>query len=87
MIRLFFIKNKLKNRKLINNNDDEIVKKYKDIAKLKKEEVLEKFNSNEETGLCKQALKISFILRPRRGLFWYLLSPSPKVPLQHKEKL
>ena len=36
MIRLFFIKNKLKNRKLINNNDDEIVKKYKDIAKLKK---------------------------------------------------
>lgn len=52
MIRLFFIKNKLKNRKLINNNDDEIVKKYKDIAKLKKEEVLEKFNSNEETGLA-----------------------------------
>ena len=52
MIRLFFIKNKLKNKKLINNNDDEIVKKYKDIAKLKKEEVLSKFNSNEATGLA-----------------------------------
>ena len=51
MIRLFFIKNKLKNRKLINNNDDEIIKKYKDIAKLKKEDVLEKFNSNEKNGL------------------------------------
>ncbi len=51
MIRLFFIKNKLKNKKLINNNDDEIVKKYKDIAKLKKEEVLSKFSSNEKTGL------------------------------------
>ena len=36
-----FIKQVIKNRKLINNNDDEIVKKYKDIAKLKKEEVLE----------------------------------------------
>lgn len=56
MIRLFFIKNKLKSKKLI-NNDDEIVKKYKDISKLKKNEILEKFHSNEEAGLSTKAAK------------------------------
>ena len=34
MIRLFYIKNRLKNKKLINENDDKILGKYKEITKL-----------------------------------------------------
>ena len=42
MIRLFFIKSKLKNKNLINNNDDKILEKYINIAKKSKEEILNK---------------------------------------------
>ena len=41
MIRLFFIKNKLKNKKLVNNNDQKILEKYKEIAQKDKEEILQ----------------------------------------------
>ena len=51
MIRLFYIKNKLKNKKLINENDDKIFNKYKEISKLSKQDVITKLNSNEEKGL------------------------------------
>ena len=51
MIRLFFIKSKLKNKNLINNNDDKILERYIDIAKKSKEEILQEFNTNIEKGL------------------------------------
>ena len=51
MIRLFFIKSKLKNKNLINNNDDKILEKYINIAKTSKEEILQEFNTNIEKGL------------------------------------
>ena len=51
MIRLFFIKSKLKNKNLINNNDDKILEKYINIAKKSKEEILQEFNTNIEKGL------------------------------------
>ena len=56
MIRLFFIKNKLKNKKLINNNDEEILKKYKEIAQKEKSEIIKEFETNKDRGLTsKQA--------------------------------
>ena len=51
MIRLFFIKSKLKNKNLINNNDDKILEKYINIAKKSKEKILQEFNTNIEKGL------------------------------------
>lgn len=51
MIRLFFIKSKLKNKNLINNNDDKILEKYINIAKKSKEEIFQEFNTNIEKGL------------------------------------
>ena len=51
MIRLFFIKSKLNNKNLINNNDDKILEKYIKIAKKSKEEILQEFNTNIEKGL------------------------------------
>lgn len=51
MIRLFFIKSKLENKNLINNNDDKILEKYINIAKKSKEEILQEFNTNIEQGL------------------------------------
>lgn len=51
MIRLFYIKNRLKNKKLINENDDKILNKYKEISKLSKQDIMTKLNSNEEKGL------------------------------------
>ena len=51
MIRLFFIKSKLNNKNLINNNDDKILEKYINIAKKSKEEILQEFNTNIEKGL------------------------------------
>ena len=36
MIRLFFIKNKLKNKNLMSNNDEKILEKYKKIAQKEK---------------------------------------------------
>ena len=56
MIRLFFIKNKLKNKKLVNNNDQKILEKYKEIAQKDKEEILQEFKTNQQKGLTnKQA--------------------------------
>lgn len=56
MIRLFYIKNKLKNKKFINENDDKILNKYKEISNLQKQNVLKDLNSNEMKGLTsKQA--------------------------------
>ena len=46
LIRLFFIKNKLKNKKLVNNNDQKILEKYKEIAQKDKEEILQELNLN-----------------------------------------
>ena len=56
MIRLFFIKNKLKNKKLVNNNDQKILEKYKEIAQKDKEKILQEFKTNQQKGLTnKQA--------------------------------
>ena len=51
MIRLFSIKNKLKNKKLVNNNDQKILEKYKEIAQKDKEEILQEFKTNQQKGL------------------------------------
>ena len=52
LIRLFFIKNKLKNKKLINSNDEKILEKYKAIAQKEKQEVVKEFKTNIEKGLA-----------------------------------
>ena len=39
MIRLFFIKNKIKNHKLINENDKKILEQYKEIAQKDKKKI------------------------------------------------
>ena len=51
MIRLFFIKNKIKNHKLINENDKKILEQYKEIAQKYKEKIIEDLKTNEEKGL------------------------------------
>ena len=50
MIRLFFIKNKFKNQKLV-NNDKKILEKYTNIAQKSKDEILNEFNSDIGKGL------------------------------------
>ena len=56
MIRLFYIKNKLKNKKLINENDKKSLNNYKEISKMSKQDIIKQFGSNEEHGLSsKQA--------------------------------
>ena len=50
MIRLFFIKNKLKNKNLI-NNDEKILEKYKNVAQKEKNEIIQEFKTNIEKGL------------------------------------
>lgn len=56
MIRLFYIKNKLKNKKLINENDKKTLSNYKKISKMPKQDIIKQFGSNEERGLSsKQA--------------------------------
>ena len=57
MIRLFFIKNKLKNKKLVNNNDQKILEKYKEIAQKDKEEILQEFKTNQQKGLTNKQKK------------------------------
>ena len=57
MIRLFYIKNRLKNKKLINENDDKILGKYKEISKLSKQDIIKKLSSNEEKGLTSKEAK------------------------------
>ena len=58
MIRLFYIKNKLKNKKFINENNNKILEKYKEISKLSKQDIINQLNSNEERGLTsKEASK------------------------------
>ena len=51
MIKLFFIKNKLNNKNLIDNNDSKILEKYKKIAQKGKQETLEDFKTNIDEGL------------------------------------
>ncbi len=58
MIRLFFIKSKLNNKNLINNNDDKILEKYINIAKKSKEEILQEFNTNIEKGLTTKEVNL-----------------------------
>ena len=50
MIRLFFIKNKLKDQNLINNNE-EILSKYKAFAQKETEDIVQEFKTNIEKGL------------------------------------
>ena len=56
MIRLFFIKNKLKNKSLI-NNDEKILEKYKKIAQKEKREIIEEFKINIENGLTNKEVE------------------------------
>ena len=51
MIRLFFIKNKLKNKNLMSNNDEKILEKYKKIAQKEKQEIIQELKTNIEKGL------------------------------------
>ena len=46
MINLFFIKNKLKNKPTIKNNNNEIIEKYKKIVQKSKEELLKEYGTN-----------------------------------------
>ena len=50
MIRLFFIKNKLKDQNLISNNE-EILSKYKAFAQKETEDIVQEFKTNIEKGL------------------------------------
>ena len=50
MIRLFFIKNKLKDQNLINNSE-EILSKYKAFAQKETEDIVQEFKTNVEKGL------------------------------------
>ena len=51
MINLFFIKNKLKNKQNAQNNNNEILEKYKNIAQKSKDEILKEFTTDAEKGL------------------------------------
>ena len=57
MIRLFFIKNKLKNKNLINNNDEKILEKYKKIAKKGRQEIIQEFKTNIEKGFTNKEVE------------------------------
>ena len=57
MIRLFFIKNKLKNKNLINNNDKKIVEKYKKFAQKEKQEIIQEFKIDFEKGLTNKEVE------------------------------
>ena len=50
MIRLFFIKNKQKDNKII-KNDDALLKKYTEISKQNEDEILKEYDTNIEKGL------------------------------------
>ena len=50
MIRLFFIKNKLKDNKIV-KNDDALLKKYTEMSKQNKDEILKEYDTNIEKGL------------------------------------
>ena len=56
MIRLFFIKNKLKNSNNL-NNDKKILEKYKQEAKKSKNETLENLKTSKEKGLSTKEVK------------------------------
>ena len=57
MINLFFIKNKLKNKPTIKNNNNEIIEKYKKIVQKSKEELLKEYGTNIERGLTEEIAK------------------------------
>ena len=57
MINLFLIKNKLKNKTNTQNNNNEIIEKYKRIAQSGKEEVIKEFNTNIEKGLTEKEVE------------------------------
>ena len=50
MIRLFFIKNKLKNNKNI-IADKKILEKYKEISQKSNEEILQEYKTNKDKGI------------------------------------
>ena len=58
MINLFLIKNKLKNKTNIQNNNNEIIEKYKRIAQSGNEEVIKEFYTNIEKGLTEKVRKL-----------------------------
>ena len=53
MIKLFEIKNKIKNKKIL-KEDTKIIEKYKEILSKSKEEVLKEYSTNIEKGLAKK---------------------------------
>ena len=53
MIKLFEIKNKIKNKKIL-KEDTRIIEKYKEILSKSKEEVLKEYSTNIEKGLAKK---------------------------------
>ena len=71
MIRLFFIKNKFKNQKLV-NNDKKILEKYTNIAQKSKDEILNEFNSHIEKGLSSKIIEENFVNSDDANLFLFL---------------
>ncbi len=67
MIRLFFIKNKFKNQKLV-NNDKKILEKYTNIAQKSKDEILNEFNSNIEKGLSSKIIEEKNIKMTKKNI-------------------
>ena len=64
MIRLFFIKNKLKNKNLMSNNDEKILEKYKNSV----EKLSSELNSLPEQGLSKtQSTRKKELLREKEN--------------------
>ena len=50
MIKLFEIKSKLKNKKVV-KQDTKLIEKYKEILSQSKEKIIEQYDTNEQTGL------------------------------------
>ena len=57
MIRLFFLKNKLQNKTLINNHDEKILEKYKEIAQQENQKIIQEFQTNIEKGLTNKEVE------------------------------
>ena len=57
MIRLFFLKNKLQNKTLINNHDEKILEKYKNIAQQENQKIIQEFQTNIEKGLTNKEVE------------------------------
>ena len=68
MIRLFFIKSKLKNKNLINNNDDKILEKYKNEEKRLKADVLKIAHHGSKTSSTEEFIKKGFYMSGTKGM-------------------